>query len=280
MLYIEVPECLLCALESRLQEARKFGINDLNKYVSISMKISELMPRGRTPLFIESFEYMTQLLNDNDPHAKEKRELEDIASSILHKIVEDVGDDVIRYFEVAAAANSVDVPMRDYQFDINDFVNKLLEDAVWLGISKDSLSELLSDTKSVGYIVDNSGEFQIDTLLIKKLIDLGIKVTVYARGLPYEVDVTADYVSKTLNNNVEVISTGNRYPAFYNRNLWERLKKHGLIISKGVGNFEAYLESGLSLKVLFLFRAKCGPMIRLLKVPKNSPVIYFISGSK
>jgi len=34
------------------------------------------------------------------------------------------------------------------------------------------------------------------------------------------------------------------------------------------------LENDLNLKVLFLFRAKCGPMIRMLRVPKNSPVIY------
>jgi uncharacterized protein with ATP-grasp and redox domains len=275
MLYIEVPECILCALESRMQEIKKFGVNDVNNYMRISMKISELIPRGRTPLFIESFEEIIQILNNNDPHAKEKVELENVASSILHRVIENAGDDTTRYFEIAAAANSVDVPMRDYQFDIDDFVNKLLEDAVWLGISKNKLGELLGSVRSVGYVVDNSGEFQIDALLIRRLVDVGINVTVYARGLPYEVDVTADYVSKVLNNtNVKVVSTGTRYPVFYNRSLLGSLKEHDLVISKGVGNFEAYLENDLNLKVLFLFRAKCGPMIRMLRVPKNSPVIY------
>ncbi|WP_243676305.1 hypothetical protein [Vulcanisaeta distributa] len=55
---------------------------------------------------------------------------------------------------------------------------------------------------------------------------------------------------------------------------------HELIISKGVGNFEAYLESELKLRVLFLFRAKCGPMIRLLRVPKNSPPIVYLRGGE
>ncbi|ADY00390.1 hypothetical protein VMUT_0174 [Vulcanisaeta moutnovskia 768-28] len=274
MLYIETPECILCALESRIQEAKKYGVNDLNTYTHITVHTSSLIPRGRTPLFIESFELITRILNNDDPHADEKKELEDTASLILPRIINDVGNDIVRYLEVAAAANSVDVPMRDYQFDIDDFVNKILEEAVWINTSKDVLRELLSGLRDVGYVVDNSGEFQVDALLIRRLLDMGVRVTVYARGLPYEVDVTADYVSKVLGDRVRVVSTGNRYPVFYNRGLWHDLGAHDLIISKGVGNFEAYLESELKLRVLFLLRAKCGPMIRLLKVPKNSPVVY------
>ncbi|MFB6469989.1 MAG: ARMT1-like domain-containing protein [Vulcanisaeta sp. AZ3] len=279
MLYIELPECLLCAFESRMQEVRRLGVNDLGKYSKLSIRISELMPGGRTPLFIESFEELTKMLNNEDPHLEEKKELERVASSILHVIVNSIGGDVIKYFEVAAAANSVDVPMRDYNFDINDFINKLLEEPIWIGITRDKLTKLLSDSKSIGYVVDNSGEFQIDSLLIKRLVNAGINVTVYARGMPYEVDITADYASKILKDiNVKIISTKNRYPVFYNENLWSNLRKHDLIISKGIGNFEAYLEKELDLRTLFLFRAKCGPIIRLLKVPRNSPVIYLLGG--
>ncbi|MGC8606236.1 MAG: ARMT1-like domain-containing protein [Vulcanisaeta sp.] len=274
MLYIEAPECILCALESRIQEAKKYGVNDVNMYTHITVHTSRLIPRGRTPLFIESFELITRILNNDDPHADEKKELEDTASLILPRIINDIGNDIVRYLEVAAAANSVDVPMRDYQFDIDNFVNKILEEAVLINTSKDELRNLLSDLRDVGYVVDNSGEFQVDALLIRRLLDMGVRVTVYARGLPYEVDVTADYVSKVLGDRVRVVSTGNRYPVFYNRGLWHDLGTHDLIISKGVGNFEAYLESELKLRVLFLLRAKCGPMIRLLKVPKNSPVVY------
>ncbi|BDR92912.1 ARMT1-like domain-containing protein [Vulcanisaeta souniana] len=279
MLYIETPECILCALESRTKEIKKFGIDDINTYMHITMHISSLIPRGRTPLFIESFDLITKILNNEDPHADEKKNLEDTASLILGKVVSDAGNDIARYFEIAAAANSVDVPMRDYQFDINDFVNKLLEEAAWLNITKEGLAKMLNDIHDVGYVVDNSGEFQIDALLIRKLVDMGLRVTVYARGLPYEVDVTADYVSKVLSDKVKIVSTGNRYPPFYNRGLWQDLRRHDLVISKGVGNFESYLENDLGLRVIFLFRAKCGPMIKLLKVPKNSPVVY-LRGNK
>ncbi len=119
-----------------MQELKKLGVNDINAYTRITMHISSLIPRGRTPLFIESFELVTKILGNDDPHASEKRELEDTASLIISNIIKDAGNDIIRYFEIAAAANSVDVPMRDYQFDINDFVNKLLEEAVWLNTSR------------------------------------------------------------------------------------------------------------------------------------------------
>jgi hypothetical protein len=276
MLYIEVPTCILCALESRMQELRMFGVTDINHYVRLSMRISELIPRGRSPLFIESFEEVVKILNNDDPHASEKAELERVASSVLDRVIAYAGNDLTKYFEVAAAANSVDVPMRGYQFNVDDFVNRLLEGATWLGITRDGLRKLLDEVRRVGYVVDNSGEFQIDALLIRKLVNNGIDVTVYARGLPYEVDVTAKYVSEVLGDTrVRIVSTGTRYPVFYNKGLIRDLENHDLIISKGLGNFEAYLERDLNLRALFLFRAKCEPVIKMLKVPRNSPVIYF-----
>ena len=259
-----------------MQELRMFGVTDINHYVRLSMRISELIPRGRSPLFVESFEEVVKILNNDDPHASEKAELERVASSVLDRVIAYAGNDLTKYFEVAAAANSVDVPMRDYQFNVDDFVNRLLEGATWLGITRDGLRKLLSEVRRVGYVVDNSGEFQIDALLIRKLVNSGIDVTVYARGLPYEVDVTAKYVSKVLSDaRVRIVSTETRYPVFYNKDLTKDLENHDLIISKGLGNFEAYLERDLNLRVLFLFRAKCEPVIKMLKVPKNSPVIYF-----
>lgn len=50
-----------------------------------------------------------------------------------------------------------------------------------------------------------------------------------------------------------------------------------LVISKGgVGNLEAYMESGMKLggNALFLLRVKCKPFVRLLGgVPMGRPII-------
>lgn len=45
-----------------MQELKKLGVNDINAYTRITMHISSLIPRGRTPLFIESFELVTKIL--------------------------------------------------------------------------------------------------------------------------------------------------------------------------------------------------------------------------
>ncbi|WP_069806820.1 ARMT1-like domain-containing protein [Vulcanisaeta thermophila] len=278
MKYLEVPECLLCAVESRFNELRKFGVKDPRAYSEVSLTMSRVMGEGRSPLFVETFNTVIRVLGREDPHESEKRELEELGALMAQEVERRLGDDLIGYFEVAAAANSVDVPMRDYQFDISDFVDQLFERARWINVSGDGLLRVLSKELSIGYVVDNSGEFQIDKLLIKELTKRGHRVTVYARGRAYEVDVTADYVRESLSvlRNVTVVSTGNNYPAFFSEKIRESLSKHDLVIVKGVGNLEAYLENNdkLNIRPLFLFRVKCGPMIRLFNVPKGTPVIY------
>jgi len=273
MWYLDPPECFLCALESRYSEMRRFGVRDPEKYIEMMRVISELTPKGRTGLFIGSFDYLTRILGE-DPHLAEKEELENAAHSLVDKIEEALGEDIIKYFEVAAAANSVDVPMRGYDFSIEDLVNKLMEKPQWVGIDQDELVRMIMDAENIGYVVDNSGEFQLDLLLIKKLVNLGIGVTIYARGKPYEVDVTRDYVARSLGDlKVNLVSTGDRYPVFYTRSLHNSLARHSFIVSKGVGNLEAYLEMKLDLNTVFLLRAKCRPITRLLGVPMGTPVI-------
>ncbi len=276
MLFVDPIECVLCAVESRLVELRQFGVQSLDAIGELLSTIASLVTRGRTPLFIESYDKLTGILGKDDPHLEEKRVLEELASSVIYQILKYVNDDLTRLVEIAAAANSVDVPMRDYRFDASMFVDQLLEEPIYVNVSKEEVRRLIENSKSVGYVVDNSGEFQIDMLFIKTLVQKGLKVVVYTRELPYEVDVTYKYVKEALKDvNVEVISTGNRYPAFYVKDLWQFMKQHDVIISKGVGNFEACLESGFKeAPVLFLLRVKCTPFSRFLGVAKGKPVIY------
>jgi hypothetical protein len=124
--------------------------------------------------------------------------------------------------------------------------------------------------------VDNAGEFQFDKALIKRLVGLGKEVVVYARSEPYEVDVTEKYVIDELHglSNVKVVGSGNAYSALAKKDLWPSLGSHDLLIMKGLDNFETYLELKPRLgSALFLLRAKCPLIARLLGVPTNSPVI-------
>jgi uncharacterized protein with ATP-grasp and redox domains len=51
-----------------------------------------------------------------------------------------------------------------------------------LGITRDGLREVIARAGSIGYAVDNAGEFQFDKALIKRLAELGREVVVFMPG--------------------------------------------------------------------------------------------------
>jgi len=270
--FLEVPGCILCLLESRYEELRSVGARDLRSYVEVGRCSIELTPRGRSAAFVGSYECLKRVLGVRDPHAKDKEGLEILAKSIVEGL--GVLDD-LALFELAAAANSVDISMRGYRFEKGAFANGLNEKAVWLGLGQGELLDLLARAKSVGYVVDNAGEFQVDMLLLKRLKERGLRISVYARGEPYELDVVADYVRNALEGiGAEVISSGGAHSVFSVENLREMLRKHDLLISKGLDNFETYLEFNPALNnVVFLLRAKCPVVAEKLGVSRGKPVI-------
>ena len=276
MWYIDTPECLLCLLESRYSELKKLNVKDPSMYVELGRYVMENAGRGRVAVFIESHVWLRRRLGINDPHSDEKTSLESLARDAIGNLLSNLGNDVVKYVELAAAANSVDIPMRGYRFSTEDLLARLNDEVRWLGVTRDGLRNAIARAGSIGYVVDNAGEFQFDKALIKKLVGLGKEVVVYARSEPYEVDVTEEYVIDELHglSNVKVVGSGNAYSALAKKDLWPSLGSHDLLIMKGLDNFETYLELKPRLgSALFLLRAKCPLIARLLGVPTNSPVI-------
>ncbi len=238
--YVSTSDCLLCVLESRFSELKKLGINDAMPFIDLGRTVMNLAPLGRATVFIESFNSMVRMLSNNDPHADEKLMLERVADELISGLR--LGDDVIDYVKLAASANSVDVPMRGgYNFSVKDFVRNILEEPAWLDTDPASLRNRLNHVGSIAYLVDNAGEFQFDLLLIRKLVSMGIKVVVYARSRPYEVDVTYDYIIN-LARNFEARALPGNYSAFWYDYVVRELMNYDLVISKGLDNLETFME--------------------------------------
>ena len=272
--YLDNVECAICALTSRLNELKKFKNDDASSVMKMIIKVNEYYPLGRSRLFAETFNELSKILNNNDPYLRDK---EDYEYYVQSNVVERIRDlDTLSLLKVAAASNSVDAPMPGYEFTEEMFMERLMDEPAWLGVSGGEALKILEDSTHVTYIVDNAGEFSIDRLLILRLAKRS-RVTVIARSLPYETDVTYDYVKSAFFNepNVEVVATGSRYPAFLIDDVYKRyIEGSSLVISKGVGNLEAYLEANRRHgNVLFLFRVKCRPIMRLLNVPFGKPVV-------
>ena len=269
--YVRIPDCLLCVLESRYSELRGLGVNDVRLFADLGRVVMELAPLGRAAVFIESFNEMVRMINNADPHADEKAMLERVAGELISRL--GLGDDIINYVKLAASANSVDIPMRGYDFNVDGFVRSILEEPTWLGTDPVDLRNRLGRIRSVAYLVDNAGEFQFDLLLIRRLSSMGVNVVVYARSRPYEVDVTYDYAIGFAGN-FRVRALPGNYSAFWYGDVVRELTGYDLVISKGLDNLETFMERkpGLS-NVLFLFRAKCPLIARVFNVERGKPVV-------
>lgn len=271
--YIDYAECTLCALTSRLSELKKFNRSDPESVRRIIVRIANDLPLGRSRTFANSFEELTNIVGLEDPYANEKDRYEKIAREIIVPRIMNASE--VELIKVAAAANSVDVPMFNYTFNEDMLIRSINEEPIWLGTSEGELSEMVKSVRKVTYIVDNAGEFAVDSVLISKLASHS-KVTIVARLKPYETDVTYGYVKSMIKDSgVNIVNTGNRYPAFLSSEIYSNyIRESDLVISKGVGNFEAYLESGINHpNALFLFKVKCSPLQRMLNVEFNKPII-------
>ncbi|ABW01098.1 ARMT1-like domain-containing protein [Caldivirga maquilingensis] len=273
MQYIDYAECTLCALTSRLSELKKFNRSDPESVRRIIVRIANDLPLGRSRTFANSFEELSSIVGSEDPYVSEKDRYEKIAREVIVPRIINASE--VELIKVAAAANSVDVPMFNYTFNEDMLIRSINEEPIWLGINEDELSNIMRSAREVTYVVDNAGEFAVDSVLISKLATHS-RVTVVTRLKPYETDVTYDYVRGMIkDSNVNIVNTGNRYPAFLSDAIYDNyIKKSDLVISKGVGNFEAYLESGIRHpNSLFLLKVKCKPLQRMLNVEFNKPII-------
>lgn len=105
-------ECALCALSSRLMELRKFGDNEPAHITAIIRAVQENYGMGRSRLFAATFEEETKLLGSGgDPYSKLKAEVEEAMERAIAEANPSLPPQLIK---MAAAANSVDAPMKDY----------------------------------------------------------------------------------------------------------------------------------------------------------------------
>lgn len=277
MWFIDPPECLLCLTESRFSELRELGVNRASAYVNLGRYIMDKATLGRARAFIESFNELTRLTGLEDPHRQFKERLEAEASRIAEGLSRLLGGDVAKHLEAAALFNSVDVAMRGYRFSLEDLEKALSGEVRWIGISRGDVEGLVKGSRSVGYIVDNAGEFQIDLLSIRLLRRMGIEVTVYAKSKPYELDVTADYVRGHVEGlGVDVVGSGGMNSPLLGDAV-KAMARHDLVIAKGLDNYETYLEfKPKTPPILFLFRAKCRLIANMLGVGFASPVAVLV----
>jgi damage-control phosphatase, subfamily I len=129
------------------------------------------------------------------------------------------------------------------------------------------LENNISSSEKILFIGDNAGEIVFDKIFIKHCIP-SHKVTYAVRGGPAMNDSTfedAQYVG--IDKLVKVITTGIDLPAaslaLSSNEFIEEYKNSDLIISKGMGNFEALMDEKEN--IYFLLKIKCEVILSYFK---------------
>jgi uncharacterized protein with ATP-grasp and redox domains len=189
-------------------------------------------------------------------------ELERLRAAVLISIVGNVLD-----FGLIGGLSSPDDLIRDF--------DKIYAE----GLGYDDVDKLISYLKpgiKILYLADNCGEIVFDKLLITELKKYGVSIILVVKGEPILSDATLKEAEQIKMSEVvdDVITTGGYAVGLplKGKGLPEDLEKYldecDLIISKGMGNFEALTEMDYT-PILYLLRTKCNPVANAIGLPKN-----------
>lgn len=140
----------------------------------------------------------------------------------------------------------------------------------------DSLRERILGARTIGVLLDNSGEVAFDVPLLSRLAGKGRTVWIGVKGGPV-IDDLAESEAHRLGLSVygEIVSNGNRGVGtdlgLCSREFRNRIGGSDLILSKGQANFETLF--GHLRNAFFLFRCKCPVVSRALGRPEGDLIV-------
>lgn len=189
----------------------------------------------------------------------------------------DTAEQFIRSCCLSAAANVSPIGAPSKAFEFTEVASLYNETKPLPNINGDPV-DIPGDLNRVLYLTDNAGEIGFDSLLIQMLCSLGLKVTLIVKKDPFFDDATmSDALYFGLDKAVDDILEAEYLfvPGKNDDELEAAYRESGLVIAKGVLNFETHYGEPSGKRVLHLLKAKCHPIAMLEGVEKGSPIVDF-----
>lgn len=217
---------------------------------------------------------------NEDPYILEKKKGNEIALKFLPKIKQIIENEnsLESYVKAAIVGNIIDFGALGVNFDTEKGIIENMEKDIALNHVPELENELKS-VKNVLYLADNNGEIVFDKLLIEKLKEYDVEVTVALKENPILNDATVkDALQIGLDKVANLISTGTDSIGVIYGDVSDEFKeifdKSDLVISKGLGNYEGVTEMELGNKPVFcLLNAKCDPIAKDIGVNLGDNVV-------
>lgn len=278
------PECVPCLLGRVLFETNLCAPRKARAAMRDSIKIlSENFAPGVNSAEVATLVHRRayDVLGCPDPYAQLKARSDEVATLLLPRAEDLIASspDRLEAAVVAAIAGNV----MDFGFPGHDSPDQLTEEfdallAQGLDVNDvAAMRERLGPGRKVVYLVDNCGESVFDRLLVNEIRNTGTRVVGVVKGEPILTDVTLEDARRVGLDTAfdEVMTTGMFAVGVDAARLGDRLRAElrsaDLIVSKGMANFEALSESDFR-PIIYLLRAKCGPVARAIGARKDDNV--------
>ncbi len=230
-------------------------------------------------------------IGSDDPYRDIKVRADEVAEDYVDMLDRAVlaSDDPLRAAITAAVVgNIMDFGAGSAISDPDEFMG-VFDDMMAQGLGCDDTNLLrakLDEVSGVVYMFDNCGESQLDKVLIRQLRRMGKRVVGVVRGAPILNDVTEEDARRIgLDCELDrLLTTGKFYIGIdwddYPAELEEEIRGCGLIIAKGMANYEATSDRRLPVPIVHILRTKCRPVASSLGVPENINVVRLIEADR
>ncbi|MDO9044225.1 MAG: DUF89 domain-containing protein [Methanobacteriaceae archaeon] len=278
-------ECAPCFLR-QAQEALDLAADDENLKIEIMAEVTTLLGQefqeGAVSNVIGTsiHRLIKEKTGNEDPYLHIKGKCNEIAAEFLPKLSEFLQDEegLEMFVKAAIIGNLIDFGALGVNCDPLNLMMDNLNAPLVINHTNE-LEKSLKSVKSVLYLADNTGEIVFDKLLIKKMEEYDVEVTVAVKENPILNDACLeDAYQIGLDGMAKLVTTGtDSIGVIYEQVSSEfrhMLDNAELIISKGLGNYEGLTEIDFGKKPVFcLLNTKCGPTSRDLGVAEGSNVI-------
>lgn len=251
-------------------------MNDIFKYLSETFKKGT--NSNKTGSYMHNL--IKQKTNCHDPYVNEKKLANEIALKYLPiaQNILDEEDSLENRVKIAIVGNILDFGAFTLDDDIEFFIkDSLKKDLAVKDI--ENFEDSLNRHDKVLYLVDNTGEIVFDKILLSKIKEYDVDVTIAVKSFPILNDACMDdAINAGLDKFGKIVEIGAGTVGYVDSEISDEFREifnqHEFIISKGMGNYEGLTEIDLSNKdIYFLLCAKCGTISKDIGVNLHDMLI-------
>ena len=216
-----------------------------------------------------------------DPYYNEKIQGNEIALRYLPEVEKILRDDdsLENYVKISIIGNILDFGAFTLDDDIESVIRQSLKKDLVIKDVEEFENALKTNDK-VLYLVDNTGEIVFDKLLLNKIKDYDLDITIAVKSQPILNDATKkEALEAGLDEFGEIVEIGCGTVGYVDSEISDEFREifnsHKFIISKGMGNYEGLTEIDLQDKdIFFLLCAKCNTISKDIGVNLHDMLLF------